>query len=253
MKLNLLSRFWALDIVVGISTSGFDSNSIYSLFNICIYLTETGFNHIKEIVEATYAFIAMLKKVESFEKVYSELQCIEATTFRYQQQKPAYDNVQNLVINMKYYKAEDILNGPDLYFEFDEQKIKSFIKFLVDEDCNIMISSHQNYNNIAYDQTEKWFGVEYATIDKPKDWVDVIKNPKEFPEFFMIEPNIYISKDFEILSRSTDNEIVPLYPEQLIDTKTCEMWFRQDNKFELPHVCINLYFMSPATFENAKR
>lgn len=226
---------------------------MYSLFNICIYLTETGFNHIKEIVEATYAFIIMLNKVESFEKVYSELQCIEATTFRYQLQKPAYDNVQNLVINMKYYKAEDILNGPDLYFEFDEQKIKSFIKFLVEEECNIMLSSHQNYNNIPYDQTEKWFGVEFATIDKPNDWVDVMKNPREFSEFFMIEPNVYISKDFGIFSINTDSELVPLYPERLIDTKTCELWFRQDNKFELPHVCINLYFMSPATIESAKR
>lgn len=239
--------------MVGVSSSGFDSNSIYSLFNICIYLTETGFNHIKEITEATYAFIVMLSKVDSFEKAYSELQCVEATTFRYELQKPAYDNVQNLVVNLKYFKAEDVLSGSELYFEYNEEKIKSFLKFLMNEECNLMISSHQNYNSIPYNKTEKWFGVEYATVDKPNDWVDVMKDPREFPEFFMIEPNIYISKDFAIFSSEAPAESLPLYPELLISSKICEMWFKQDHKFQLPHVCINIYFMSPAVFESAKR
>lgn len=195
----------------------------------------------------------MISQVENFETVYKELQCIEATTFRYQLQKPAFDNVQNLAINMKYYKPEDILNGADLYFEYDEQKIKDFIKFLVSEECNIMISSHETYENIPYDKTEKWFGVEYATIDKPNDWVEVIKNPRQFPEFFMIEPNVYISKDFQIFSMKEENEKIPLYPEKLIDSNVCELWFRQDEKFQLPHVCINIYFTSPAALKNAKR
>lgn len=241
-----------MDLVVGVSNSGFDSNSIYCLFNICIYLTETGFNHIKEIIEATFAFIAMLNRVESFETVYSELQCVEATSFRYQHQRPAFDNVQNLVCNMKYFNAEDILNGPELYFEYDEDKIKNLVKFMLNEQCNLMISSHQNYNNIPYDKTEKWFGVEYATIDKPNDWEEVRKNPREFSELFMVEPNIYISKDFAILSNNSVVEPIPLYPERLIDTDICEMWFRQDSEFQLPHVCINIYFMSPIVLENAK-
>lgn len=36
-------------MIAGVDDSGFDNNSMYSLFNLCIYLTDTGFHHLEDV------------------------------------------------------------------------------------------------------------------------------------------------------------------------------------------------------------
>lgn len=240
-------RFWALNIKAG---ADFETNSVYYLFNICIVLTEIGFQHIKDIVKATFDFFYMLFKHKNLEKFYNECQCLAARRFLYKHELPAFDNVFHVVSGIKYFKEEDILNGRFLFYEYNEDLIKHMLNLLMSMKCNLMISSHQNYKNIPYDRTEKWFGVKYATLDMTQDWADIMAiNPRKVSEFFLYEP----AKIKSYLNIFPADELIPLYPEQLIDTNICEMWFKQDNKFKLPYVYVHIFLKSPVASESAKK
>lgn len=42
-------RNWILSLVAGVDDSGFGANSLYSLYIISVYLTQSGMNHVKEV------------------------------------------------------------------------------------------------------------------------------------------------------------------------------------------------------------
>lgn len=64
-------------------------------------------------------------------------------------------------------------------------------------------------------------------------------------------PNNFICSKFEIVHKETDLPNVIL-PEKLIDATNVVLWFKQDNKFHLPHGFINCYFESPMTLKSAR-
>ncbi|XP_055843466.1 nardilysin isoform X2 [Episyrphus balteatus] len=248
----LRNKLWAMELISGVDDSGFDANSIYSLFNLCIYLTDEGFVHLKEVLEATFAYIKQLSTCETLEASYKELQYIEDTGFRYQSQKTAFDNVQNVTVNMKHYPPKDIITGPELYFEYNSEEVLSVIRQLNEFNFNIMITSEKKYNGVTYDQKEKWFGTEYTSIEMPIEWIDAWNNCPYYQELFVPEPNIYIAHDFRILWKENGEPETPAYPKKILQTDVCELWFRQDDKFNLPDAMMYFYFISPLPRINAK-
>uniref|UniRef100_A0A1A9W6A1 Nardilysin n=1 Tax=Glossina brevipalpis TaxID=37001 RepID=A0A1A9W6A1_9MUSC len=241
----LRKNLWALDMIAGVDDSGFDNNSMYSLFNLCIYLTDTGFHHLDDVLAATFAFIKLFSQCGSLKETYEELQNIEASSFRFASQKAAFDNVQNLVICSKYYPPKDILTGNELYFEYNEEHIESIIKLLNEFTFNIMITSQQKYDGITYDKKEKWFGTEYTTITMPEKWVNLWMHSQPMPELFLPKRNRFITNDFHIFWHDEGKPDIPLAPKQILQTDICELWFRQDDKFELPDAYMYFYFISP--------
>jgi len=65
----LRRRLWCISVMAGVGGGSFDSNSIYSLFNICIYLTDDGFDHLDEVLEATFAWIKLVINSEQLQKL----------------------------------------------------------------------------------------------------------------------------------------------------------------------------------------
>ncbi|XP_065362952.1 nardilysin [Calliphora vicina] len=248
----LRKKLWGLELIAGVDESGFDTNSIYSLFNLCIYLTDSGFQHLDEVLAATFAYIQLFAQCGSLKEAYEELSSIEATSFRFASQKPAFDNVQNLVIRSKYYPPKDILTGTELYYEFDEEQVKNVIKHLNEFTFNIMITSQQKYDGITYDKKEKWFGTEYTSIKMPQKWQDLWQNCKTMSELYLPKPNRFISQDFRIFWLENGKPEVPLAPKKILQTDVCELWFRQDDKFQLPDAFMYFYFVSPLLRQSAQ-
>lgn len=248
----LRRKLWALELICGVDDSGFDANSIYSLFNLCIYLTDEGFLNLKGVLQATFAFIKQLSTCKNLEECYKELQYIEETGFRYQSQKTAFDNVQNIAVNMKHYPLKDVITGPELYFEYDDEQIQSVISVLNEFKFNIMVTSVINYDGIVFDQKEKWFGTEFTSIPMPKEWMDAWNNCPHYNELHVPDSNIYIAHNFDIAWKENGEPEVAPYPNKILQTDVCELWFRQDDKFTLPDAMMNFYFMSPLPRMSAK-
>lgn len=204
-------------------------------------------------MSATFAFIKLFQNCGSLKEAYTELQSIEATSFRFESQKPAFDNVQNLVIKTKYYPPKDILTGTALYFEYNESEIQDVIRHLNEFKFNIMITSQQKYDGIVYDKKEKWFGTEYTSIKMPDKWAELWKNSKPMSELFLPKTNRFISNDFRLFWAENGKPEIPLAPKKILQTDICELWFRQDDKFNLPEAYMYFYFISPLLRQNPKK
>nr|XP_016924023.1 nardilysin [Drosophila suzukii] len=249
----LRRRLWALHLIAGIEENGFDTNSMYALFNVCIYLTDEGFKNLDDVLAATFAYVKLFSNCGSMKEVYEEQQRIEETGFRFQAQRPAFDNVQELVLNSKYFPPKDILTGKELYYEYNEEHLKELIGHLNEMKFNLMVTSRNKYEGVcAYDQTEEWFGTEYATIPMPEKWRKLWEDSKPLPELFLPEPNKFVTEDFTLFWHSAGKPELPAAPKKLLKTDTCELWFRQDDKFDLPEAHMAFYFISPLQRQSAK-
>jgi nardilysin len=63
----------------------------------------------------------MLQEVGPSERFFHELQTIEETSFRFSEEVPAVEYVENLVENMQLYPPEDYITGSELYFEYEPE------------------------------------------------------------------------------------------------------------------------------------
>ncbi|XP_037935683.1 nardilysin [Teleopsis dalmanni] len=249
----LRKRLWGLDLIAGPDDSGFDTNSIYTLFNLCIVLTDDGLKHIDEVLAATFSYVKLLNtKFEELEEVYNNLKSIESTSFRFQEQKPAFDNVQNLVTQSKRFPPKDILTGMDIYFEYNKEQVKEVVDHLNDFRFNIMITSKGKCEGVVYDKEEKWFGTQYGTINMPEKWKNLWENCVEMPELFLPESNTFISDDFRLFWVEDGKPELPAGPKKILQSDVCELWFRQDDKFLLPHATMYFHFISPLPRQSVK-
>ena len=63
----------------------------------------------------------MLRKEGPSQRLYDEISSIEDSHFRFSEETPAIDNVEDLAEAMQFYPSTDYITGSSLYFEFDPQ------------------------------------------------------------------------------------------------------------------------------------
>ncbi|XP_063708723.1 nardilysin-like [Culicoides brevitarsis] len=221
LRRNLL----ALEVRAGIDFSGFEHNSMYSLFMINIVLTDFGLENVEKVLSAVFSYLTLLEKSEISEKLFKELQQIEANSFKFQTEKQAIDNVEEFVVNIKYYEPQDILAGANLHYEFGEKDIREMIEALNERTFNVMITTTKPVAGIEYNCREKWFGTEYGTKNFP--WTQLWNEKSLIPEMHLPETNEFVPSNFEILPNL---HLEHDEPQKLIDTEVLELWHRQDEK-----------------------
>ncbi|EDV96470.1 GH16264 [Drosophila grimshawi] len=241
----LRQRLWCMSIMAGVSGNSFDNNSIYSLFTLSIYLTDDGFEHLDDVIAATFAWIRLLNESNTLFATYQEMQQIAATNFRFQIEMTSMDNVQSIAEAIRFLPPKDVLSGTELYFEYDEAALLMVKQHLGEFRFNIMISSHIPYNQLEYDRVEPWFGTHYMGIDMPEKWQAMWLNPQPHPELKLPEPNPFITTDFTVHWLEEGKPHIPRRPKALIRNDLCELWYRPDDTFLLPDGFINLYLITP--------
>lgn len=240
----LRKKLWAVDLGAGTESSGMGSTKLLSMFTISASLTDDGFDHLDDVLEAIFSYLKLLQLAGPKESIFREIQNIEENAFRFSHERDALNNVEDLVISLKQYPPKYILTGDNLFFEYDADAIKQVIDEINSRKFNIMITSTRRYNDsVTYESTEPWFHTKYTEMDMPEKWVTLWRNAKPFAEFTLPEPNPFIADDFAILHK--EGSVVPKYPTKILDNDLCELWFRCDDKFLLPTAVYNFYFMTP--------
>jgi hypothetical protein len=150
----------ALKVEAGADDQSFEGNSMFTLFSINVTLTEEGYTKLEEVLEAIFSFLLLLKStpIEEHEKCFMELKQIRDTSFKFREEKTSNENVEELAVNMKYYKPLDIIAGSDVFFEFDGALTSRLIEELNEGKFNLLLLTDKREK---YEKTEKWFGTEY--------------------------------------------------------------------------------------------
>lgn len=248
IKNLLYYRLWALQL-----NAGADSCPMFTLFYINITLTELGFSKIDDVLAATFAFVKLFHSASQLKEIYEELSFIKNSNFRYASESSPVDNVQYLAKCCKYYPSKDILTGSQLYYEFNESQLQNLLEHLNEFHFNISITSKLTYEDVVYDKKEKWFGTEYATRKIPSKWLDLWNNSLNIEELYLPHKNPFVAKDFKIFCKEKCTKDMPEPPEKLLHTETCELWFRQDDRFLLPHGYMFFFFVTPLLKKSGRK
>ncbi|KAF5276282.1 hypothetical protein FQA39_LY06631 [Lamprigera yunnana] len=244
----LKKKVWVLSLFAGNEESGAEFNSIYATFTISLVLTKDGFGHLKEIIEAIFAYISLLKEVGPSERIFNEIKCIQEISFRFEEEDTAVDNVEDLSEQMQYFPPVDYLTGDTLIFEYNPDVINMALNNLSPDNMNIMISSTDLPKSIIYNKIEPWFNTHYTDMEIPTEWMDCWKKPQKIPSFSLPKPNLYITTDFTILPKIKSKS---KYPNKIMSTPIIELWYRKDEHFELPVAYYYYYLISPSAIKDS--
>lgn len=250
----LRNKLWANCLKSRLDTPFLSTNTLFTLFHISITLTDVGLVHLDEVIDAIFAYLRSLKQVEESGRLYKEMAKVKEISFNYSPIPDQVSYFQDLTQKLALYPEEDILGADTLYYEYDAELIKGGIDHLNSSKFNIMITTRNSQafdNTIVYNQEEKWFGTKYAECEMPDKWKRSWESTTVYPEFFLPEPNDYLSADFTIFYDKTQS--VGPFPVKLVDDKFGELWFRLDDKFLLPRAIINFNFVNPLINFTAKR
>ncbi|KAK7789977.1 hypothetical protein R5R35_006809 [Gryllus longicercus] len=236
----LRKKVWALDIYTGSDETGTEHNSMHYLFEVTLVLTEEGHQNLEKVIESLFGYINMMKACGPSERIFNELKAIEDTGFRFSEEIPSSENVEMLSENMQLYPPEDYICGPKLFFEYDAKAITDIMNLLKPETANIMVTSKDTSINFKY--KEPWFGTRYTYTDVPSTWLETWRKAEPDPSFTLPPANIFLTENFDLIKSP---EPVPKYPYKILQDKLMEVWYRPDNKFQLPIAYIYFYFISP--------
>ncbi|XP_031430803.1 nardilysin b [Clupea harengus] len=238
---QLRKRCWALALFGGNSETGFDQNTTYSIFSISITLTNEGFRKVYEVIDLVFQYLKMLQILGPQERIYSEIQKVEANEFHYQEQSDPIEFVENICENMHLFPKEDFLTGDQLMFDYDPEVINAALAFMTPEKANLILLSPEHENQCH--MKEKWFGAQYSGEDIPQEWRDRWASDFELnPDLHLPAENKFIATDFTLkASDCPDTE----FPVKILNTKKGCLWFKKDNKFKIPKAYVRFNLLSP--------
>jgi len=243
---------WALSLSAGTRIEQPD----FSVFQVKIQLTEEGEEKWKEVVGLVNAYLLLLQNISASEcsEIWSEIQTISASRFRFLQETSAYSYAEALAHRVSTYPREHILAAGHLKDKLDFAAVGLFLPYLTSENMNVFHVSKRFEGNT--DLVEKWYGVPYKvtsiTMDDFNDWHARIQNialKLHFPS-----PNPYIPDDFNLLCGPREKDVLPPNPPTppvLLPTETSplasHLWHKVDSVFRQPRAVIMLLLATPVT------
>ncbi|XP_037553696.1 nardilysin b [Nematolebias whitei] len=237
----LRKKCWALALFGGNSETGFDQNSTYSIFSISITLTDQGYQNFYQVVHLVFQYLKMLQTLGPQQRIYEDIQKIEANEFHFQEQTDPVEFVQNICENMQLFPKQDFLTGDQLMFEYDPQVISAALTQLTPHRANLLLLSPENEGLCPL--REKWFGTSYSCQDISEEWARYWRSDFELnPDLHLPAENKFIATDFTLkTSDGPDSE----FPVRTLNNERGALWYKKDHKFKIPKAYILFHLISP--------
>uniref|UniRef100_A0A8C1ZF56 Nardilysin a (N-arginine dibasic convertase) n=1 Tax=Cyprinus carpio TaxID=7962 RepID=A0A8C1ZF56_CYPCA len=247
--LSMLRRkCWALALFGGNSETGFDQNTTYSIFSISITLTDEGFQNFYEVAHLVFQYLKMLQTLGPQQRIYEEIQKIEANEFHYQEQTDPIEYVEDICENMQLFPKQDFLTGDQLMFEFKPEVISAALNLLTPEKANLLLLSPEHEGQCPL--KEKWFGTQYSVEDIQQHWRELWAGDFDLnPSLHLPAENKFIATDFALkTSDCPDTE----YPVRIMNNDRGCLWYKKDNKFKIPKAYVRFHLISPVVQKSPK-
>ncbi|CAL7942606.1 unnamed protein product [Xylocopa violacea] len=238
----LRKKMWCLAIFSGNGESGFEHSSMYALFSVSLTLTEQGHKHLPDVLNAVFSYINLMRKEGPQKRIYDEICQIKEINFRFTEESPPAEYVEDLCESMHYFPPCDYITGSDLYFEYNPEAIQTCLNYLTPGDVNIIIFD-KKFNEEEFDKVEPWFKIRYTDMEIPQEWIECWKTIEPLPEFHLPLPNVFLTDDFNLITIPSD---VAKYPTKIYSDEITEIWYRPDPIFRLPECYMHFCIISPA-------
>ena len=221
-----------------------NKSNTYMTFNITISLTKKGLENYKEVILRTLKYIKIIQGKQINENYFNDVKNIQQLKFDYKNKLAPIDATKNYVSQLINYKPEDALFAGSLFKEYNEPLIRKYLDLLKLDNLNIIFLSKSFEKECNL--TEKIYGTKYykekMNITDEEINSYICNHNLDYPP-----ENKFIPKDLSIFPFP---ENIGKYPEIIMESKNCEVWYLQDNIFKKPKAYLVVQFLIPVNICN---
>ncbi|GAB2227967.1 hypothetical protein Droror1_Dr00009796 [Drosera rotundifolia] len=236
------SLFYVLKIL-GWSTSlwagEMDWTTEFSFFKVSITLTDSGHEHMQDVVGLLFKYIKLLQESGVCEWIFNELAATCETAFHYRDKTPPIDYVVGLASNMQFYPPKDWLVASSLPSKFNPSIIHLILNELTPNNLRIFWES-KNFEGQT-NSVEPWYGTAYSveqiSAADIEQWIHASPNA----HLHLPAENVFIPTD---LSIKEAKETV-IYPTLVKKSACSRLWYKPDTLFSCPKALVKMDFNCP--------
>ncbi|XP_024035217.1 insulin-degrading enzyme-like 1, peroxisomal isoform X2 [Citrus clementina] len=210
----------------------------YSFFEVTVDLTDSGHEHMQDVVGLLFKYINLLQQSGASKWIFDELSAVCEVTFHYQDKVPPIDYVVTVAANMETYPPQDWLVGESLPSNFNPEIIQMTLKELSPKTVRIFWESKQFEGKT--EMVEPWYGTAYSVenINESiiQDWI--LSAPKE--NLHLPAPNVFVPTDLSLKDTQEAK-----FPVLLRKSSYSTLWYKPDTMFSTPKAFVNIYFNCP--------
>lgn len=226
--------------IVGMYVGNENISHKQDLLHVSFELTDSGVDHINEIVEYFYAYVNFLREQGPQQRLFADLKSAGEREFNYKDKLTAVQLATDLPYAVKHYPVEDILYA-DTFAQstkFDATKIAELLEMLTPANMRMFVID----KSVNTNKSEKYYQVEYSIDKFTSQQLHSWNAKNETIKFKLPQKNPYLPNDFRLYNASTKASAKQTAPEQIISDLAVKLWYMPDQRFKLPKEDIKIQF-----------
>ncbi len=229
---SLLSLLKSQGLATSLGGSAYQATKDYSLFSIEIGLTPAGTEDWQRVLEATFAYVRLLRESDYPEYLFQERATMARLDELYQDKGEGAGRAVRLSRDALHFPLEDAArvryiweqSSPELYFEM--------LKAIRPDNMIATLEA----KGVPTDRQEKHFGVQYSVQPFSAELLGRLERPVAMAGLTMPQPNPFIPTSAELLAQR---------PAKVIDQPGLVLYYAQDTTFERPQVGYRIRIRQP--------
>ena len=244
----LKKKGWANEIAAG----GMKVSQGNSVFSVVLDMTPEGVKNWETIVVHVFEYIKLVVNEGPHFWLWDELRKMATINFQFRQKMDSSSTVLRLSSQLYKYVPEGYIPPQHLLdsgilAHFDKNQIQKYGKYLIKNNFRILLASPSLED---VDQKEKWYGTSYSYQDIPNSLLQSLGSIKLNDNFHLPHPNEFIPSQFSILGKKSESPLT--HPYLIKDNEKVQVWFKQDDRFEVPKGSIEVFLHLPNTIRDCK-
>ncbi|KAF5380968.1 hypothetical protein D9615_004092 [Tricholomella constricta] len=223
----------------------------FSMFKITVHLTEDGFKHYRDVVLASFQYLALLRasKFDAFHQ--REVAKVSEIRFRFKEKRRPDDYATWISEHMAWPVPKDLLlSAPQITWEWDgeggEAQVKEYLEsFRITDGRVVLMATAAEHAKVASNaawEKEPWYGTDYRVERFDEQFIKQAQAPNAIPELFLPGPNEFIPTNLDVEKRDVTE---PLKRPHLIrETPLSTLWHKKDDRFFVPKAHAMIDFRS---------
>ncbi|MHC6526730.1 insulinase family protein [Vibrio proteolyticus] len=240
LMLALKNEGW----INALSAGGGASGSNYREFNVSCALTPSGLQHTDEIIEAVFAYIALIKEQGFDEWRYREKQAVLESAFRFQEPTRPLDLASHLVINMQHYAADDTIYGDYMMAGYQPEVLRELASYFSPENLRVTLVT----KGLACDQHAEWYFTPYSVRSLTAVQLQRYHAAQTQLDLALPPKNPFICYDLDPKSLDGEQSVPSIIEEQ----DGFRLWHLQDATFRVPKGVVYVAIDSPTAVATAR-
>ena len=193
-KGSLLSLLKEEGLATGLSAGGGERKRDYASFEITVQLTEKGEKNLRTVITRSFEYLQLLRRTPLPSFVYEENRRMTELDYQFVEKVEGTDLVNTFAVLLQFYPMRTLERDPYLITKFNKRLYDSMLFRLTPDNLLAILASR----NVKTNETEPYYGTEYAYTETHAEWVKQWKTAKLHPKLTLPAPNPFVPEDLGV-------------------------------------------------------